>query len=59
MFTVTLSSSLYLYLVFRKDFQIKPEVAQIKKLDPKESLTTKKEIIISSLILVCIIALVV
>ena len=35
MFTVTLSSSLYLYLVFRKDFQIKPEVAQIKNLIQK------------------------
>ena len=51
MFTVTLSSSAYLYLVFRKDFKFKPTQLAIDKLDASEQLKDKKEIILSVSIL--------
>lgn len=47
MLTVTISSSIYLYLVFRKDFAIKPEMSYVRKLKPKKHLKSKKRIIIS------------
>lgn len=59
MFTVSLSSSLYLYLLFRKDFNLKPELDEIKDIDPKHFLSDKKELIISTSILFIVILLVV
>ncbi len=59
MFTVTLSSSLYLYLIFKKDFKIKPNFNKIKRIKASSYLKHKKEIIISTSILVLIIWLVV
>ena len=59
MFTVTLSSSAYLYLVFRKDFKFKPTASAIKKLDASDQLKDKKEIILSVSILVITILFVV
>ena len=47
MFTVTISSSIYLYLVFRKDFKQKPDLEEINWIDPKSYLKDKREIIIS------------
>lgn len=59
MFSVTISSSIYLYLVFKKDLLIKPELSAIKKLKPKKTLADKKEVIISTWILFWTIFLVV
>lgn len=59
MFIVSLSSSLYLYLIFRKDFETKAELEDILKLNPRETLVKRKKIIISLLILILVIFLVV
>ena len=59
MFTVTISSSIYLYLIFRKDLSLKPELSAIKKIKAKKSLTSKKEIVTSLAILFSIILLIV
>lgn len=59
MFTVTISSSIYLYLVFKKDLLIKPELWALKKIKAKKTLSNKKEIIISTSILFWVILLVV
>ena len=56
MFAVTISSSVYLYLVFRKDLNIKPELSAIKKIKAKKSLTSKKEITTSLSLLLAILA---
>lgn len=55
MFSVTLSSSLYLYLVFRKDFQVKPELDEIMSMDPKSYIKNREEVIVSLWILFCVV----
>ncbi len=55
MFSVTLSSAAYLYLVFRKDFNIKPELSNISDIDPKSYLTNKREVFASIFILFVVI----
>lgn len=59
MCSVTITSSIYLYLVFRKDFAYKPEKQVIKKLKPKKHLKDKKKIFISLTALITTILLVV
>jgi Na+/H+ antiporter NhaD/arsenite permease-like protein len=59
MLTVTFSSSLYLYLVFRKDFKTKPDLDYLKNVNPLDSLKSKKELVVSLLILLTIILVVV
>jgi len=59
MLTVTFSSSIYLYLVFRKDFKIKPDLAYLKEVNPKDFLKSKKELVISLLILFTVILIVI
>ena len=59
MFTVTISSSIYLYLVFRKDFKHKPDLEELKKVNPLEYIQDKKEMIVSLLILFLVISTVV
>lgn len=59
MFSVTLSSSAYLYLIFRKDFKVKPELQEIENINPKDYLKDKKEILVSVSILILVIILVV
>jgi hypothetical protein len=59
MFSVTISSSIYLYLVFRKDLLVKVCKSDIKKLKPHKGLKEKREIIISLLILFSVILLIV
>ena len=51
MLTVTFSSSLYLYIVFRKDLRLQPDLESLKNLDPMEHIKSRKEIIISLSIL--------
>ncbi|MFC1798049.1 hypothetical protein ACFLY2_02750 [Patescibacteria group bacterium] len=58
MFLVTLSSSIYLYLVFRKDLKSKPHMGKIKEINPRKYLKKKKDIFISVSILISIIILV-
>ncbi len=55
MFTVTISSGLYLYLIFRKDLHTKPHIKKIMKLNPKDYIEDKKEAIISVSILLIVI----
>ena len=55
MFTVTISSSLYLYFIFRKDLHTKPHIKKIMKLNPKDYIEDKKEAIISVSILLIVI----
>lgn len=59
MFSVTFSSSLYLYLVFRKDLNKKSRLSQINKIKVEKYLKNKKEIIISLSILFLIVLLVI
>lgn len=59
MFIVTLSSSLYLYLIFRKDFKTKPDLEELNKVNPIEYIQNKKELIASLSILLIVILLVV
>lgn len=59
MLSVTVSSSIYLYFIFRKDFAIIPEKKAIKKLKAKKDLKSKEEIITSVWILFCIILIIV
>ena len=58
MFIVTLSSSLYLYLVFKKDFKHKPDLDELNKINPLEYINNKKEMIISLVILFIIILII-
>jgi Na+/H+ antiporter NhaD/arsenite permease-like protein len=55
MLTVTISSSIYLYFVFRKDFKIEPDLAYLDNIKPLEYLKSKKELVISLLILLTVI----
>ncbi len=59
MFTVTISSSIYLYLVFRKDFKTEIDVEELKKINPIDQIKDKKEVFFSLLILVTVILIVV
>jgi Na+/H+ antiporter NhaD/arsenite permease-like protein len=59
MFIVTISSSLYLYLVFRKDFKINPDLEYLKSVNPSEYLKDKKELIVSLSILFIVILVVI
>lgn len=59
MFTVTISSSIYLYLIFRKDFNTKPDLEELEKVNTLEYIENKKEMITSLLILLVIILLIV
>ena len=59
MFTVTISSSIYLYLVFRKDFKHKPDSEELKKVNPLEYIKDKREMIVSLIILFLVILTVV
>lgn len=59
MFTVTISSSIYLYLVFRKDFKNKPDLKYLNEVEPVDFLKNKKELIVSLLILLIVILVVV
>jgi accessory gene regulator protein AgrB len=59
MFTVTISSSLYLYLVFKNDFKYKPDLKELAKVKPIEHIENKKEMIVSLIILLVVIILIV
>ena len=59
MFIVSLSSSLYLYLVFRKQFKHKPDLEELEKVDPISHIQNKKEMIVSLLILFFVILIVI
>jgi len=59
MFVVTISSSIYLYLVFRKDFKHLPDLEELAKVNPLDHIEDKKEMIVSLLILFIVIILVV
>jgi len=59
MLTVTISSSIYLYLVFRKDFKTEPDIAYLKEVNPSDFLKSKKELIVSLSILLIVILVVV
>jgi len=58
MFLVTISSSLYLYLVFRKDFKHKPDLEYLNSVKPIEYLKDKKELLVSLSILFLVIAII-
>jgi len=59
MFIVTISSSIYLYLVFRKDFKMKPDLDYLNSVKPSEYLKDKKELVVSLVILFIVIILVI
>jgi Na+/H+ antiporter NhaD/arsenite permease-like protein len=59
MLTVTLSSSLYLYIVFKKYFKCKPNLKALADLNPIEHIKDKKEMITSLSILFVVILIVV
>ena len=59
MFIVTISSSLYLYLVFRNDFKHKPDLKELAKVKPIEHIENKKEMVVSLIILLVVITLIV
>ena len=58
MFIVTISSSLYLYLVFRKDFKHQPDLEYLNSVKPIEYLKDKKELVVSLSILFVVIAII-
>jgi len=59
MVITTISSSIYLYLVFKKDFKTKPDLEELNKIKPIEYLKDKKELIVSLLILLIVILVVI
>lgn len=59
MLTVTLSSSVYLYLVFRKDFNIKPELSEIKNIKPKNYIKSREELVVSIWILFAVVLVII
>ncbi len=59
MFTVTISSSVYLYFVFRKYFKHRPDLEELAKVDPSKHIEDKKEMIVSLFILLFVILLVI
>jgi hypothetical protein len=58
MFLVTFSSSLYLYLVFRKDFKHQPDLEYLNSVKPIEYLKDKKELVVSLSILFIVISII-
>jgi len=58
MFITTISSSIYLYLIFKKDFKIKPELEWLNSINIDEEINSKKELIISLLILFLVISII-
>jgi hypothetical protein len=58
MFLVTFSTSLYLYLIFRKDFKNKPNLEILDSIKPIEYLKDKKELIVSLSILFIVIIII-
>ncbi len=59
MFIVTISSSIYLYLIFRKDLKFKPDIDEFNKIDPLSYIKNKKELIVSLSILSIVILIVI
>lgn len=51
MFILTIVSSIYLYLVFRKDFQIEPELSDIMSINPRHYIKNREEVVVSIWIL--------
>jgi len=58
MFLVTISSSIYLYLVFRKDFKYQPDLEYLNSVKAIDYLENKKELIVSLSILFIVIAII-
>jgi Na+/H+ antiporter NhaD/arsenite permease-like protein len=58
MFTVTISSSIYMYYIFRKDLSQTADLTELNKINPNEYIENKKEMFISLFILFLIILLV-
>jgi hypothetical protein len=52
MFILTFVSSIYFYFVFKNDFALKPEIKDIREINPRDYLQNKKEIILSLSVLV-------
>jgi len=59
MFTVTFSSSIYLYLVFRKKFKIEPDLDYLNSVKPIEYLKDRKELVVSLIILFIVILVII
>jgi len=59
MLTVTFSSSLYLYLVFRKHFKHKPDLEELEKINPSKYIENKKEMFVSLAILFFVIVIII
>ena len=59
MFSVTISSAIYLYLIFRKDFIIKVNLKKIEKINPSEYIKNKRQAICSLVILFIVIFIIV
>jgi Na+/H+ antiporter NhaD/arsenite permease-like protein len=59
MFTVSISSSIYLYLIFRKDFNSEIDSEELKNINPIEQIKDKKEVFFSLLILFIVILIVI
>lgn len=59
MFILTFISSIYFYFVFKNDFALKPEIKDLREINPKDYLQSKKEIILSLSVLVWVVILVV
>lgn len=59
MLTVTFSSSLYLYLVFKRYFKHKPDLEELAKVDPIKHIEDRKEMFISLFILFLVILIIV
>jgi Na+/H+ antiporter NhaD/arsenite permease-like protein len=55
MFITTLSSGLYLYLVFRKDLTKKPDLSEFNNINPISHIKNKKQAILSVSILIIVI----
>jgi len=55
MFTVTISSSLYLYFLFKKDFKKKPDLKKLKKINPLDYIKSKKDAKLAITILIIVI----
>jgi hypothetical protein len=58
MFLVTISSSLYLYFIFRKDFKHEPDLEYLNSVNPIDYIENKKELVVSIFILFIVICLI-
>ena len=58
MFIATISSSIYLYFVFRKDFKYQPDLEYLNSVKAIDYLENKKELIVSLSILFIVIAII-